>query len=99
MGRKSSAKALTRAPGPPQASPPSRPFSPLLIVALLAVALAVGGFIYARSGRGQADAKQQNPQQAAPPPVAEVPEVARKPHPQKTLPPLPVQAYAPPRPP
>ena len=39
------------------------------------------------------------PSEASPPPLAEVPEVQRKPHPQKNLPPLPVQSYAPPRPP
>jgi hypothetical protein len=99
MGRKSSAKAQTRTPGPP---PPeaSRSFSPLLIVALLVAAVALGGFIYARNGRNEPPAAQDSASagQAAPP-AAEVPEVARKPHPQKNLPPLPVQAYAPPRPP
>jgi hypothetical protein len=97
MGRKSSAKAQTRTPGPP---PPerARSFSPLLIVALLAVAVAVGGFIYARSTRNE-PAAQADAAAPAAQPVGEVPEVARKPHPQKSLPPLPVQAYAPPRPP
>jgi hypothetical protein len=99
MGRKSSAKAQTRPPGPP---PPerSRSFSPLLIVALLAAAVALAGFIYARNGSNQPSAAEQSASAAqAAPPLAEVPEVARKPHPQKNLPPLPVQAYAPPRPP
>jgi hypothetical protein len=98
MGRKSSAKAQARTPG--GALPPerSRSFSPLLVIALVAAAVAVGGFIYARTVRNdQAAPKAQTAQ--TPAPVAEVPEIARMPHPQKTLPPLPVQAYAPPRPP
>jgi len=99
MGRKSSAKAQTRTPGQPPLPEPVRSVSPLLVVALLVAAVAVGGFIYARNGRGQAEATQANAQPAQTAPIAEVPEVARKPHPQKTLPPLPVQAYAPPRPP
>jgi hypothetical protein len=94
MGRKSSAKIQTRTPGP-RPPEPSRSFSPLLIVALLVAAVGLGGFIYARNGRNQPSAPQENVSA----PVAEVPEVARKPHPQKNLPPLPVQAYAPPRPP
>jgi Protein of unknown function with PCYCGC motif len=100
MGRKSSAKAQTRMPGPPTPPEPSRSFSPLLILALLAIVVAVGGFIYARSG-GQSDATQASagPSEASPPALAEVPEVQRKPRPQKNLPPLPVQPYAPPRPP
>jgi hypothetical protein len=98
MGRKSSAKAQTRTPGPPPPESP-RSFSPLLIVALLAVAVVVGGFIYARSSKDDPAAAQASTPAPAAQPVAEVPEVARKPHPQKTLPPLPVQAYAPPRPP
>jgi Protein of unknown function with PCYCGC motif len=98
MGRKSSAKAQTRTPGPPAPEPP-RSFSPLLIVALLAAAVAVGGFIYARNGRNQAADTPASAAAQAASTVAEVPEIARKPHPQKSLPPLPVQAYAPPRPP
>jgi hypothetical protein len=99
MGRKSSAKAQMRTPGAPPPAEPRRPITPLLIVALVAIVIAVGGFMYARNGRNQSQATESSAQTATPPPVAEVPEIARKPHPQKTLPPLPVQAYAPPRPP
>jgi hypothetical protein len=103
MGRKSSAKSQSRAAAPPPpTAPSSRGFSPLLIVAIVAAAVAVGGFVYVRNERSQqqarADAEAQA-QAAAQQAVADVPEVARKPHPQKTLPPLPFQAYAPPRPP
>src|SRR3954464_14038439 len=112
MGRKSSAKAQTRSatttPTPP--TPPEQPrlFSPLLVVALLAAAIAVTAFVYVKrgdqSGAKQAGANQTASQAAqsqspAAPHVAEVPEFARKPHPQTNLPPLPVQSYAPPRPP
>jgi hypothetical protein len=108
MGRKSSAKAQTRSatttPTPPEET---RSFSPLLVVALLAAAIAVAAFVYVKRG-DQTGANQtpgqnaQNAQTAQTPPapaVAEVPEIKRKPHPQAKLPPLPVQTYAPPRPP
>ena len=98
MGRKSSAKTQIRTPGAPQPPEPTRSFPKLLIVALVAIAVAVGGLIYART-RMQADAAQASEQKPpAPPPVAEVPEMNRKPHPQKTLPPIPSQTYTPPRP-
>jgi hypothetical protein len=102
MGRKSSAKSQAR-PGAPLTPPtePPRRFSPLVLVGILAVAIAVAGFAFVRNGR-QPDASPAPVAQSQPPapaPLAEVPEVAKKPHPQKTLPPLPVQAYAPPRPP
>jgi hypothetical protein len=78
----------------------------LLAVALLAAAIAVAAFVYVKrgdqSGANQAGAPAAQaaaqPQTAEKPP-AEVPEIKRKPHPQPNLPPLPVQAYAPPRPP
>jgi hypothetical protein len=107
MGRKSSAKAQSRSatttPTPPEER---RPFSPLLAVALLAAAVAVAAFVYVKrsdqSGANQAGAQSaQTAAQTLPAerPPTEVPEIKRKPHPQKNLPPLPVQAYAPPRPP
>jgi hypothetical protein len=86
-------------PGSATPAEPRRSFTPLLILALVAVVIAVGGFMYARNGRNQSDAAPSSTQPAAAPATAEVPEIARKPHPQKKLPPLPVQAYAPPRPP
>src|SRR5262245_52013901 len=106
MGRKSSAKAQTRSatttPTPPG---PPRSFSPLLVVALLAAAVAVAAFVYVKRGdRAGANqtAAQTAESQSQPPPetvAAEVPEIKRKPHKQAKLPPLPVQSYAPPRPP
>src|SRR5712671_5227595 len=80
MGRKSSAKSQT----PPSAPPtePKRSFTALLIIASLAVVL-IGGFIYWRSGQSAPDVAQ-----AATPVVTEVPELLKKPHPQKDLPPL-----------
>src|SRR5262245_44219029 len=103
MGRKSSAKAQSRSatttPTPPQEHRSS--FSPLLVIALFAAAVAVAAFVYVKRGdqaKPSAEtAESQTP--PAPPPASEVPEIKRKPRPQKKLPPLPVQAYAPPRPP
>src|SRR5438093_5180613 len=81
MGRKSSAKSQMRTPGLPQPPEPPRSFPKLLLVALVAIAVAVGGLIYARA-RTQADAAQASEQKPpAPPPPAEVPEMNRKPHP------------------
>jgi hypothetical protein len=101
MGRKSSAKSQTRsATTPPE---PPRSFSPLLVVALLAAAVAVAAFVYVKRGdqpgANQTAAQTAESQTPPAPLAAEVPEIKRKPHPQKNLPPLPVQAYAPPRPP
>jgi len=96
MGRKSSSK--TRTPGVAQPPDPPRSFPKLLVVALVAIAVAIGGFIYARA-RTQADTPQASAQTPpAPPPVADVPEMNRKPHSQRTLPPIPSQNYPPPRP-
>jgi hypothetical protein len=81
-----------------------RPFSPLLVLALLAAAVAVAAFVYVKRGdqRGANQPAAQSAEAQTPPaqaPAAEVPEIKRKPHPQAKLPPLPVQSYAPPRPP
>jgi len=103
MGRKSSAKSQTRSatttPTPPE-KPRGFPLVP--VVALVAVAIAVAAFMYVKRGdqKETTQAAAQSAQaQPTTPPVAEVPEINRKPHPQKNLPPLPVQAFAPPRPP
>jgi hypothetical protein len=98
MGRKSSAKAQVKPAATPQPPEPSRSFPKLLVAALVVIALAVGGFMYAHAARTQAEAAQASAQAPAPAPVADVPAIARKPHPQATLPPLPAQSYPPPRP-
>jgi len=98
MVRKSSSKAQTRSatttPTPPE-QPRSFPLLP--VVALIAVAIAVAAFMYVKRGESAAApaAAAQTAQSKTP---AEVPEIYRKPHPQKNLPPLPTQEFAPPRP-
>jgi len=97
MGRKSGAKSQTSSS---TGTPPSKPgqFStPLLAAGIVLVLAIVGIFAYARSGQTDATA---NVAQAPPPPTIVDPPVTAKlgPHPQETLPPLPFQAYAPPRP-
>jgi hypothetical protein len=93
MGRKSSAKAQT--PPPSETSAPKRSFTTLLVVALAAVVLVLGGLAYWR----QPDQATQDVVQAATPAVAEVPEIAKHPHPQKNLPALDFPAYPMGRPP
>ena len=81
MGRKSSAKVQT----PPQARPPQprRLFTLLLVAALVGVVLVLAGLVYYRQ---HTNPPSQNV--AATPTVVEVPEVAKRPHPQANLPPL-----------
>jgi hypothetical protein len=107
MGRKSSAKAQTRAttatPNPPDEP---RRFSPLLVVALCVLAVAIVGAVsYVAIGRRGTDGTQAANQPDAPPgatpaaaPVREVPEVSRKAYPDAKTPPLPYDPMPPARP-
>jgi hypothetical protein len=92
-------------------TPPSGPRRGTLTLFATAVVLltaVVGGFAYVKTFRGQvgmaADGASASPQavassSAALPAEEAPPATALKPHPQQNLPPLPFQAYAPPRPP
>jgi Protein of unknown function with PCYCGC motif len=104
MGRKSAAKSQTRPPSSTSGTPPSEPgrsSTPLLAVGIVAVLAIVGLFAYTRSGQsGQPEQTAQPAQSAAAQTVVDPPPAAALgPHPQENLPPLPFQAYAPPRPP
>jgi hypothetical protein len=92
MGRKSSAKG--QPPPPAETSEPKR-FTSVLVVALAALVLVLGGLAYWRYN----DQTGQDVAQAATPAVAEVPEVFKRPHPQKNLPALQFPAYPMGRPP
>jgi hypothetical protein len=99
MGRKSGAKShvhsQSAAAGPPP-SEPRRSKPPLLAVGIVIVLAMVGLFAYARSGPV---APPEQTAQAAPAAVIAPPTYAKLgPHPQANLPPLPFQAYPPPRP-
>jgi hypothetical protein len=99
MGRKSSAKS-TRPPASTEPPPGTRSSKPLLVVALVVIVAIVGGFAYTRSGREVAGVETTGQTAGlATPDAAQAPIVPLKPHKQATLPPLPFQAYAPPRPP
>jgi uncharacterized protein with PCYCGC motif len=102
MGRKSASKTQARATSAtPPPDQPKRPSTALLTLAVVAFVGVIGVFAYVRSGHPQPDA-------AAPPgtesaatmqtPV-EPPYAKFGPHKQANLPPLPFQAFAPPRPP
>ena len=103
MGRKSSAKASTR---PPSSSEPPlevrRSLTPVLATVVVVIVAIVGALAYSRSGR-EAAALEANGQAAPAANATNVAEAAPaeplKPHKQANLPPLPFQAYAPPRPP
>jgi hypothetical protein len=98
MGRKSAAKSQTASStaGTPPPSEPGRSSTPLLAAGIVLV-LAIAGLVaYTRSSQPAPAAEVA---QAAPPAVVDPPPAAKLgPHPQATLPPLPFQAYAPPRP-
>ena len=98
MGRKSAAKSHAHSQAPAGAPPPSQPrrSTPLLAIGIVLVLAIVGLFAYTRSGPA---AQPEQTAQAAPPAVVDPPVYAKLgPHPQATLPPLPFQAYPPPRP-
>jgi len=98
MGRKSAAKSQTASStaGTQPPSEPGRSSTPLLAAGIVLV-LAIAGLVaYTRSSQPAPAAEVA---QAAPPAVVDPPAAAKLgPHPQPTLPPLPFQAYAPPRP-
>jgi hypothetical protein len=96
MGRKSSAKSTQNpASSSSNGDTPKRSITPLLVVALLVAGAAVAAFVVTRPDATAAS--QASTPTAAP---ADVPAAAKfGPHKQANLPPLPFQAYAPPRPP
>jgi hypothetical protein len=100
MGRKSAAKSQPSSTSGASGTPPSEPgrsSTPLIAGGIVAVLAIVGLVAYARSGQPEPAAPIA---QAAPAPAIVDPPAAAKlgPHPQADLPPLPFQAYAPPRP-
>ena len=98
MGKKSAAKsrAITASSGPTPPSVPGRSSTPVLVAGIVLVLAIVGLVAYTRSGTPAPAAQVA---QAAPPAVVDPPVTAKLgPHPQPNLPPLPFQAYAPPRP-
>ena len=103
MGRKSAAKTQSRSSSdtlPPDG--PKKTSTTLLTVAVIAFAGVIGVFAYVRSARPQpaAATRSATDSSAALPTPAEPPAFAKfGPHKQASLPPLPFQAYAPPRPP
>ena len=99
MGRKSSAKSSSQPPSPSGPSPSGRSSTPLLAGGALILVAIVGGFAYTRLGREAAAIEPAAQAAAVPSPPQAVPAHRLKPHKQANLPPLPFQAYAPPRPP
>jgi hypothetical protein len=99
MGKKSAAKSRANTASSGSDTPPAEPgrsSTPLLAAGIVLVLAIVGLVAYTRSGTPDPAAQVA---QAAPPAVIDPPPTARLgPHPQPNLPPLPFQAYAPPRP-
>ena len=104
MGRKSSAKASTQpAPGSQGGSqPPSsgRSSATLIVTAIVALVAVAGGYAYVSNGRSTASATDHSAHaQAGTAPSSDEARWAKfGPHKQANLPPLPTQAFAPPRP-
>jgi hypothetical protein len=99
MGRKSSAKSSGRPPSSEPPPSPARSSTPLLVGALAVIVAIAGVFAYTRSGRDVAAIEAGPAPAVARTDVAQAAAVPLKPHKQTNLPPLPFQAYAPPRPP
>jgi hypothetical protein len=99
MGKKSAAKSQANAHSATAGSPPSQPRGSsrgLIAVGLVLMLAMIGAYAYTRSGPSAEPAPAA---QAAPPAVVDPPVYAKLgPRPQTTLPPLPFQAYPPPRP-
>ena len=99
MGRKSAAKQANASTAAGSGTPPSEPrrsSTPLVAAGIVLVLAIVGLVAYTRSAQPEPVAEVA---QAAPPAVVDPPAAAKLgPHPQANLPPLPFQAYAPPRP-
>src|SRR5947209_15261996 len=100
MGRKSSAKTQSRESSTTSGTPPARRMpTGLIVAAIIAFVAVVGGYAYVTTGR-TAPAADHSAHAAAPANLDEQPPAAKYgPHKQAMLPPLPTQAYAPPRPP
>jgi len=97
MGKKSSAKSHSSSAPAGSPPPPRRSSTTLLAAGIVLVVAIVGLLAYTRSS--QPEPAVQASQAPAPPAVIDPPAAAKLgPHPQSSLPPLPVQAYAPPRP-
>jgi hypothetical protein len=104
MGRKSSAKAQVRESSSGGATPPDNPRSStgVIAVAIVALVAVVGGYAYVTTARSAqpsaaADHSAHGDQSAAR--ASDARWAKFGPHKQASLPPLPTQAYAPPRPP
>jgi hypothetical protein len=102
MGRKSSAKSQSRDSSQNAAPPePPRSSTGFIVAAIVALVAVVGGYAYVTNGRStEATAAGDHSVHAAQAATAsEAPYAKFGPHKQASLPPLPTQAYAPPRPP
>ena len=99
MGKKSAAKSQAHAPSSTSGTPPSEPgrsSTPLLVGGIVLLLAIVGVVAYTRSRQPEPAAAGA---QAAQPTVVDPPAAAKLgPRPQPNLPPLPFQAYPPPRP-
>ena len=100
MGRKSAAKSQAHNASSTSGAPPAEPgrsSTPLLAAGIVLVLAIVGLVAYTRSAPEEATKTAQAAETA--PAIIDPPASAKLgPHPQPNLPPLPFQAYAPPRP-
>ena len=99
MGRKSSAKATAPQSSQGDSKPPaSGRSSTALVVAIVALVAGAGGYAYMSNSRNASAAADHSEHAQTAPPASDARWAKFGPHKQANYPPMPTQAYAPPRP-
>ena len=99
MGRKSSAKATAPQSSQGDSKPPaSGRSSTALVVAIVALVAVAGGYAYMSNSRNASAAADHSEHAQTAPPASDARWAKFGPHKQANYPPMPTQAYAPPRP-
>jgi len=101
MGRKSSAKAAAPHSSQGDSKPPSsgKSSTALVVAAIVALVAVAGGYAFMNNSRNPSGAADHGEHaQSTPPPASDARWAKFGPHKQANYPPMPTQAYAPPRP-
>jgi hypothetical protein len=100
MGRKSSAKATAPHSSQGDGKPPAsgRSSTALVVAAIVALVAVAGGYAYMSNSRSASAAADHSEHAQTTPPASDARWAKFGPHKQANYPPMPTQAYAPPRP-